>query len=411
MKLAEHADGVHKDNAQNPAELDRNLLDLLIVLSKRLKFIFGFTATSVVLTAAVVLLIPNKYTATATVIPPAQSSSMSSALLGQISGSNALASLTGSNFGVKNVGDTYVSLFRSRTVEDTVIKRCGLMTRYREKFLSDARRDFETRSSVVLGAKDGLIRISVTDRDPQIAAQIAGAYVDEVRKLSATLAITEASQRRVFFQQQLLDAQKNLATAQLAMKNVQQVTGILQLDSQARSLIESAAVLQGQIAAKKVQIQGMHSYATEDNPQVIMLQEELTALKGELAKLSGRGEGGPDVIVPKGKLPQAGMEYLDTLRNLRYSETVADLIARQFEVAKLDEAREGAFIQIADPASPPDKKSSPHRSFIVGLMMLLAFGVAILWVLVADRWDREMRDPRQRAKVDQLRTQILRRDH
>src|SRR6185369_10930497 len=176
-------------------------------------------------------------------------------------------------------GDVYVSLFRSRTVEDAVIKRFGLLSRYRESRVTDAREEFEEHATVSLGLKDGLIRVSVKDRDPKIAAEIANGYVDELRKLSATLAITEASQRRLFFQQQLEEAKNSLVTAEIKMKNTQQSTGLVQIDSQARALIESAAALRAQVVAKQVQIQAMRSFATEENPELVTAKQQLAALE------------------------------------------------------------------------------------------------------------------------------------
>jgi len=382
---------------------DVHLLDILIILSKRRKFIFLFTLGVAIAAAIIVLLVPSRYTAETVVLPPGQNSSTSSALLSQIGG-GALASMAGGSLGIKNPGDMYVSLFRGRTIEDSLIQRFGLMQRYHEKRLSDARRVFESRSTVVLGVKDGLIRISVTDRDPKLAADIANGYVDEFRKLSASLAISEASQRRAFFQQQLLEANGNLAAAEEAMKHTEQSTGILQIDSQAKSLIESAAILRGQIAAQEVELQGMTSYATEKNPQVVTAEQRLLALKAQLAKLSGTDSNpGSDIMVPKGNIPEAGIEYIRKLRDVKYYETIAELIAKQFEMAKLDEAREGAIIQVSDVAVPPDKKSSPHRSLLVVLMTLIAFVIAVLWALAAARWRETLTDPVKRRKFQTLR--------
>jgi capsule polysaccharide export protein KpsE/RkpR len=281
------------------------------------------------------------------------------------------------------------------------------MARYHEKRISDARRVFEDRSTVVLGVKDGLIRISITDHDPNRAAAIANAYVDEFRKLSAHLAVTEASQRRVFFQQQLLEANGNLATAEEAMKSTEQSTGVLQIDSQARALIESAATLRGQIGAKEVELQAMRSYATDDNPQMVVAEQELAALKAQLAQLGGKeANSTSDIIVPKGNIPAVQMEYIRKLRDLRYYETIEEILAKQFEMAKLDEAREGAIIQVAEVATPPDKKSSPHRAVIDILMTLIAFAVAIFWAFGCERWRRIQNDPDIQGKVQTLH-QIL----
>jgi tyrosine-protein kinase Etk/Wzc len=377
------------------------LLDILIILSKRRKFIFWFTVGATILTAIAVVLLPSSYTATTLVLPPSQNSSMSSALLGQLGGSSALASVAGSSLGIKNPSDMYISLFRSRTVEDAMIQRFGLMSIYRAKRMSDARAAFEAHSAVVLGAKDGLIRINFTSRDPKQAADLANGYVDEFKKLSANLAITEASQRRIFFEQQLLDAKENLTTAEEAMKRTEQSTGVLQIDSQARSLIESAATLRAQVVAKEVQLQGMRSYATEDNPEMEVAEQQLAALKAQLAKLAGTNQdSGADFIVPKGKVPEAGMEYIRRLRDVRYYETISELIAKQFEIAKLDEARQGAVVQVVDVAVPPDRRSFPKRTVTVIVAMLFSFFLACAWSIFSQRRNQ---DPAARQRLDALR--------
>jgi tyrosine-protein kinase Etk/Wzc len=407
MRSEAVSDPIQEDLTQAAASQEVHLLDLLIVLSKRRKFIVLFTVSVAILAAITVLLLPSEYTAETLVLPPGQNSSMSSALLGQLSGSSALASAAGASLGIKNPGDMYVSLFHSRTVEDAMVQRFGLMARYRTKKMIDARKAFEKHSKVTLGTKDGLITISVEDRDPNMAAEIANGYVDQFRKLSANLAITEASQRRMFFEQQLKEANESLTNAEDAMKRTQQSTGVLQVDSQARSLIESAAVLRGQIVSQEVQLQGMRSYATEDNPQVVTAEQQLAALKGQLAKLSGSdANSSSEIIVPKGNIPAAGMEYLRKLRDVRYYETIEQLIAKQFEMAKLDEARQGAIVQVADVAVPPDKRSFPKRTITVIVATLLAFLFACGWCLLANVIERMKHNPDERQRLDELRASL-----
>jgi tyrosine-protein kinase Etk/Wzc len=381
--------GEHDQELQGASAQEVHLLPLLIILHRRRRFVFFFTVGAAVLAVVTVLLIPSRYTAETTILPPAQNSSMSSALLGQLGGSGALASAAGASLGIKNPGDMYVSLLRSRTVEDSVIQRFGLTAMYRATKLSDARRNLENRSTITLGIKDGLIRIDVSDRAPNTAAEIANGYVEAFRKLSASLAITEASQRRVFFEQQLLDANQNLAAAEEAMKRTEQSTGVLQVDSQARSLIESAAILRGQIVAKEVQLQGMRSYATEDNPQMVTAGQQLAELKAQLATLAGTGQNpGSDFIVSKGNIPEAGMEYIRKLRDVKYYETITELIAKQFEMAKLDEARQGSVIQVVDIAVPPDRQSFPKRVITVIAATMLAFITACGWCIAAAGFQR-----------------------
>jgi uncharacterized protein involved in exopolysaccharide biosynthesis len=390
--------------ADSPAP-EVHLLDVLTILWNRRLFISWFTLGAAAVSAISVLLIPSMYTATTLILPPSQSASAGTAMMGQLVGSGGFTSVAGGSLSIlsKNPGDLYVSLFRSRTVEDSVIQRFGLMGRYGVSRTSDARVVFESHSKIVLGTKNGLITLSVTDREPKQAAAIANGYVDELNKLSASLAITEASQRRLFFQQQLLEANENLAAAEEAMKSTQQTTGILQIDSQAKSLIDSAAILRGQIAAKEVQLQAMRSYATEDNPKMVVADQELTALKVQLGKLAGADRNSSsDIIVPKGNIPEAGMEYVRKLRDVKYFETIAELLAKQYEMAKLDEAHQGYIIQVIDPAVPPDKRSFPKRAMMIIAGILLGFFAACGWCIFAEGLRRQKIDSAEHTRSETL---------
>jgi tyrosine-protein kinase Etk/Wzc len=188
------------------------------------------------------------------------------------------------------------------------------------------------------------------------------------------------------------------------MIKTQQSTGVLQIDSQARSLIESAAVLRGQVVAKEVQIEGMRSFAADDNPSLILARQELAALQSQLEHLAGSHQDlGSDINLSKGRVTQAGMEYLRRYRELKYQETVFELLAKEFEVAKLDEAREGSLIQVVDPPVPPDKRSSPHRLLIVIGYTFLALLVAPFWVLLRTRFARHCELPENRQRLRAIR--------
>ena len=294
----------------------------------------------------------------------------------------------------------YVALITSRTVEDAMIQRFNLQQEYREKKLSDTRKALERRTMVTAGSKDGLIRLSIEDRNPQRAAELANGYLEEFRKLSATLAITEAARRRLFFEEQLKQTKESLTAAENAMTSTQRSTGVLQIDSQARALIESAAVLRAQVAAKQVQIQGMRSYAAEDNPDLILAKQELAALQAQLQRIAGsQNDPGSDINLSKGRVTDAGMEYLRRYRELKYQETVFELLSKEFEIAKLDEAREGSIVQVVDTAIPPDKKSSPHRFWIVLGSTFAAFVVAVFWVNLRRRFDLASELPQNRHRL------------
>jgi uncharacterized protein involved in exopolysaccharide biosynthesis len=175
------------------------------------------------------------------------------------------------------------------------------------------------------------------------------------------------------------------------------------MDSQARALIESAVTLRAQIAAKEVQLQGMQTYATNENSGVVEVQRELDGLRAQLAKLGGSEGGAEGLIVPQGKVPQAGLEYVRKLRDVKYYETIFEIIARQFEMAKLDEAKEGAVVQVVDPALVPDRKSSPKRALIMLVALAIGLFLGVLLALMRAGVDRMKQDPETSEKLSFLR--------
>ena len=381
-----------------------SLLDILILLAERKWFILTFTAVFAILAIVISLLLPTSYTAMVTLLPPQQNSSVSAAMTSQLGNLGGMAALAGSSLGLKNPNDMFVGMFKSRTVEDAMVQHFELMKEYHSKYLADARDAFEHHVSVDGSGKDGLIRISVEDRDPRRAADLANGYIDRFRGLSQNLAITEASQRRVFFERELEKAKNNLADAEEALKKTEQATGVIQLDSQARALIASAAALRAEITAREVQIQGMETYATGQNAQLLQARRELDGLRAQLAKLGGsEGSSGGELIVPKGLVPEAGLEYVRKLRDVKYYETIFEILARQFELAKLDEAKEGALIQVVDPAVPPDRRSFPKRSFIVICATFAGLLVGVICVFAREGFKRMKGDPATNEKIVSLK--------
>jgi tyrosine-protein kinase Etk/Wzc len=387
------------------AETKVSLLDILVLLAGRKRFFVRFVLGAAVLATVVSFLLPIRYEAKITILPPSQSSSAGSALLGQLGNLGSLGSLASlSGLSMKNPADMYLAFLTSRTVEDAMISRFDLMKEYRKKYLSDARKELERRTTAMAGTKDSLIRLSIEDGNPQRAAELANGYVEEFRKLSASLAITEAARRRLFFERQLLDAKENLTKAEEAMRKTQQSTGVLQIDSQARSLIESAAILRGQVVAKQVQIQSMRSFAAEDNPELILAKQQLAALEGQLQRVAGsESDTGTDINLSKGRVTESGMEYIRRFRDLKYHETVYELLAKEFEIAKLDEAREGSIIQVVDAAVPPDKKSFPPRLLIVIGVTVLSFFVAAFWIVLRHGMGRAFELPENQQRLEAMK--------
>lgn len=304
------------DNRQ-PDEDEINLLDLLIVLAKHKKRIIGVTIAAALLAVGYALSLANIYTGTTKILPPQQSQSSASAMLSQLGG---LAGMAGGSLGIKNPNDLYVAMLKSRNVMEKIAKRFDLQKVYEQETLNGAMSALEG-SMVVSSGKDGVIAVEVSDKDPQLAANLANAFIEELNKLLQTYSLTDAAQKRTFFDQQLRQAKDRLTDAELVLD----------------------------------------------------------------------------------KTPNTSLKYLDALRNLKYQEAVWEILAKQFEMAKLDEAKDFPLIQILDKAAPPEKKSKPKRSTIVMLATLVAFFLAVIWAFISEALARSGSDPEQGARLQELR--------
>jgi len=381
-----------------------SLLDMLLVVAKHKRMVLLVSAAFAIIAAIVSLILPKRYTATVVMLPPQQTSSVGAALASQLGSMGGLAALAGGSFGFKNPNEMYIAMLKSHAVESAMVQHFGLMREYHKRYESDARKSLEAHSVVTGNSKDGLIHISVWDLDPRRAADLANGYVDQFRSLSQHLAITEASQRRLFFEQELVHAKDNLATAELALQQTMQTSGVIELDSQARALIQSGATLRAQITAREVQIQGMETYATGENAQLVQAQRELDSLRAQLNALGGSADSSAgEIIVPKGKITGAGLDYVRKLRDVKYNEAIFEILLKQFELAKLDEAKQGSIVQVVDPAFPPDKRSFPKRGLIVLLAAALGFFAGVLASFVVSEFERIPEDSETAHKLNLLR--------
>jgi tyrosine-protein kinase Etk/Wzc len=388
------------------AEEEISLLDLLVVLVRGRRLIFKIALGMTLAGVVVSLLWPSRYTASTALLPPQQGNSASASLMAQLGSLGSAASLAGGSLGLKNPNDLQVALLKSRTVEDAMLDRFHLVELYHQKRRSGARKKLENVVDIENGAKDGLIRISVTDGNPQRAADMANGYVEEFKKQSATLAVTEAAQRRLFFEQQLGQAKDNLATAEEELKKTQLKTGLIQVDSQARASIELIASLRAQIASKEVQINSMRSFSTSENPELQIAQQELAGLQSQAEKMGASSEDATNALVPKGKIQESGLEYVRKLRDVKYYETVFNLLARQYESAKVDEARQGSVVQVVDRAIVPDQRSSPKRTLIVLGCLVFGLFAGAGWVFAREGLLRLSNNPAERHQLDALKQSI-----
>lgn len=370
------------------ADDEISLMEMLQVLWEHKWLLIGSTLGAGVLAAGVTLLMPNYYTATARILPPQQSSSSAAALLGQLGGLAAAAG--GSIGGIRNPNDLYVGMIKSRTVADQLIERFDLKAYFEQKSQNLTQQQLASASKISAG-KDGIISVSVEAKDPKLAADLSNAYVEELIRLTGLLAVTEASQRRLFFERQLAKVRDNLAVAEVDAREALSKGGLALVEGQGRSLIEASARLRAQITAREVQLGAMRGFASDTNPDLQLMQRELGALRAELARVEGssaQGGGGGN--------PPIANENARKLRELRYLEMLQELLVRQTEAARLDEARDLSMVQVLDSAVPPDRKSAPKRSLIVigvaaGAFLLVLLGVFGLRVIRAQGWNASAR--------------------
>jgi tyrosine-protein kinase Etk/Wzc len=379
------------------------LIDLLTQLAYRKWLIAKGTGIAVLAGVILSLVLPVRYTATTKIMPPQQTQSTASMLMmNQLSGAGggSLAALAGGGL-LKNPNDIYVGLLNSRPVADAIIQKFSLAKEYHAKEMTEARKklaDF----TVVTSEKNGFIAVSVTDKDRKRVAEIANAYTDQLRILTKTLAVTEASQRRVFYEEQLKQAKDGLVAAELAFQQVQQQKGLVQLDAQAKAMIESLAALRAQVAAKQVEVQALRSYSTEQNPSVQLAERELASLQAEESRLEQNNHSPGIAGLGLGNVPAAGLEYLRAAHELQYQQALFDMLMKQYDAAKLDESKDAAIIQVVEAAIEPDHKSSPKRAIILLLSAFVGFFAGCILALFF--WWKELVqvDPIAAKRLEEL---------
>lgn len=365
-------------------------IEVLTELALRKWLIFRVTGIAVLTGLILAFILPVRYTATTRLMPPQQVQTSATMLMNQLTnttGGSSLAALTGGGLGLKNPNDIYVGLLTSRPISDAIIEKFGLLQVYHAKDMTAARKCLAS-NTVVVSEKSGFIAISVTDRDRQRAPSMANAYIDQLRFLTKTLAVTEASQRRLFYEDQLRQTKDALVNAELEFQRVQQNRGLVQLDAQAKAMIESLAALRAQVAAQQVQVEALRSYSTERNPELELAERQLASFQAEEARLEERNRSSGFGHFGLGDVPGAGLEYLRADHEVRYRQALFDLLLKQYDAAKLDESKDAAIIQVVEPAIPPDQKSAPKRTLIVLLSTICGFLCSCFMALIF--WWKEL---------------------
>jgi uncharacterized protein involved in exopolysaccharide biosynthesis len=371
----------------DPADDEISLLDLLQTIVDNLRLlVLGPLAVGLAALGISFAVAPT-FTATVKFLPPQQQQSAAASMLASLGG---LGGLAGAATGLKNPADQYLAFMKSNSVQDSLIERFQLQERYETKFKVDTRMAL-TGSTRATGGKDGLISVEIDDKDPQFAADLANAHVEELQKLLGKLAVTEAQQRRMFFEKQLGQAKDKMVAAELALR----ATGVSgsALKSNPTSAVAVVAGLQAQVTVQEVKVGAMRGYLAETAPDFKQAMNELANLRAQLARqekdqpaASGQGD------------------YVAKYREFKYQETLFDLFAKQFEVAKIDESREGAVIQVLDAAQAPERKAKPKKALIAIIATLAAGFALLLFVFIRQALRNASQDSESAQKIAALKT-------
>lgn len=358
------------NNADLPDDDEISLIDLAIALGEEKKTLFAVPAITTTLAIVVSLLLTPIYTAKTVMMPPQQQQSGAASALASLGG---LAGLAGAAAGIKSPDEMYIAFMQSESLQNEVIKKLDLQERYNAKTPGDARNALKASIKVAADKKSGLITIEANDKDPEFAAKLANVHVEELRNLMGRLAVTDAQQRRVFYEQAITKTQAELADAEANFRSAKEKSGMQVTMVIAESGVRASADMRGQIAAREVQMQAMSRFATPQNPDVQRIGSELAALRAQLSKLE-QGSGSDEKTSPLQQLA------VKSYRDIKARESMMGVLVAQYESARVDEAKEGPLIQQVDVAMAPERRSSPKRALMV---IVAAFAGLFLGVLIA----------------------------
>ena len=390
-------DSQQTDTREDEGEI--SLLDLLQMVVEHRRLLVVGPLLIGALALGIAFALPPIFTANTKFLPPQQQQSSAAGLLQSL---GALGGLAGAATGIKSPADQYVAYLKSRAVQDPLLQEFDLVSRYKSKAKDDARKELTENSRITAG-KDGLISIDVDDTDPTVAANLANAYVAQLGELVSRLAGSEAQQRRLFFEKQLAQAKTGLTTAETALREVGITPDVLK--AQPTAAVGALAQLQAQIAAQEVKVASMRGYLAESAPDFKQALTELAALRTQVGKADGGSNTASGAVT---KTAKQG-DYVARYRDFKYHETLFELFAKQYEIARVDEAREGAVIQVLDMAEPPERKSKPKRALIAMLAALATGLMLLLFVFSRQALRNAGNEPETAAKLDRLKAAFRRK--
>lgn len=390
-------------------EPQASLLPYLRLFWENRRFILRTAAFALVASVLTALLIPSRYQSVARLMPPDSQSTSGLGMLAAMAGHNGTTGFSGlasDLLGMKSSGALFVGILNSQTVQDRLIDEFHLMKVYRDSKIEDARRDLLEHTDVSEDRKSGILAITVTDHNPQRAASMAQAYVVELDRLVAQVSTSSARRERVFLEQRLEKVKADLDTAAKNFSQFASQNSAIDIPAQGKAMVEAAAELQGQLIAAQAELSGLRQIYTDSNVRVRAVQARVNELQRKLNDLGSAGtQGGSqdaNALYPSiRKLPLLGVTYADLFRQTKIQETVFELLTQQYELAKVQEAKEIPTVKVLDEALVPTKKSYPSRTAITLLGTLLGIALAMTWVVGKTFWQAvDVNDPRRVFAVE-----------
>ncbi len=382
----------HQSINSNPDTI--NLLDYLEAIAKHKRMIIRTALVVFFLSIIYSLLLPNIYSSTAKIIPPQRDQGLMSMMMGPIGGS--MSSLAGDLLGKGSPADMYVSILGSDVVSDAIIDRFKLIEAYGKKYRIDTYKELDKKVDITAGKKDGIISITVEDKDPKQAADIANAYIEELTKLTVDLNISGASQNKAYLEERLIKAKVDLRNAEDSLKFFQSKNKAVDITEQAKGTIKGVADLEGQLAIEEVKLSSFKRIFTDASQEVKNQQAVVANLKGQISKFEGMRSG--DSIPGVGSVPELEQQYLRLMREFKIQETLVESLTKQYEIAKLSEAKDISSIEVLQKARVPDKKTRPRRTVMVLSSTFTAGFIAMLYAFIIEAGAQMPEEDRIRLK-------------
>jgi len=379
--------------------------DRLHLLWEGRRLLYKAFLCALVVGTAIAFLLPKRYESTVSIMPPDSlgSNGMMMAALAS-KASPELAGMAANVLGMKSTGALFVGLLHSRTVADHIVDKFNLQGVYWVRYKWDARKILDRRTDVADDRKSGIIIITVSDRDPQRAHGIAQAYVEELNKLVAQVSTSSARRERIFIEQRLSNVKADLEDAEQQFSAFASKNTVLDIKEQTKAMVESGALLQGQVIAAQSELEGLTQIYTPNNVRVRSAQARVNELKRQLEKIGGSDASlaanatqSNELYPSIRKLPLLGVQWADLYRRVKIQETVYELLNQQYELARIQEAKEIPTVNVVDPADLPEKKAWPPRLLIIALLTVLSLAGAVVKIVGSARWEHvDPQDPRKR---------------